>query len=66
MQPELMFLDEPVISSDEVLREGILNLLNRELSQSFKQIFLVSHIGGLDEQVKPIIRFEDGEVIENL
>jgi len=36
------------------------------LSQSFKQIFLVSHISGLDEQVKHIIRLENGEVIENL
>jgi len=64
--PEFMFLDEPLGSSDEARREGILNLLNVELSQSFKQIFLVSHIGGLDEQVKHIIRLENGEVVENL
>jgi len=64
--PEFMFLDEPLGSSDEARREGILNLLNMELSQSFKQIFLVSHIGGLDEQVKHIIRLENGEVVENL
>lgn len=66
MHPEFMFLDEPLGSSDEARREGILNLLNTELSQSFKQIFLVSHISGLDEQVKHIIRLEDGEVVENL
>jgi len=66
MHPEFMFLDEPLGSSDEARREGILNLLNMELSQSFKQIFLVSHIGGLDEQVKHIIRLENGEVVENL
>jgi len=66
MHPEFMFLDEPLGSSDEARREGILNLLNTELSQSFKQIFLVSHISGLDEQVKHIIRLEDGEVIENI
>jgi len=66
IHPEFMFLDEPLGSSDEARREGILNLLNTELSQSFKQIFLVSHIGGLDEQVKHIIRLEDGEVIEKL
>jgi len=64
--PEFMFLDEPLGSSDEARREGILNLLNTELSQSFKQIFLVSHISGLDEQVKHIIRLENGEVVENL
>jgi len=29
-------------------------------------MFLVSHIGGLDEQVKHIIRLESEEVIENL
>jgi len=66
MHPEFMFLDEPLGSSDEARREGILNLLNMELSQSFKQIFLVSHISGLDEQVKHIIRLENGEVVENL
>jgi len=66
MHPEFLFLDEPLGSSDEARREGILNLLNIELSQSFKQIFLVSHITGLDEQVKHIIRLENGEVIENL
>jgi len=66
MHPEFMFLDEPLGSSDDARREGILNLLNTELSQSFKQIFLVSHIGGLDEQVKHIIRLENGEVVENL
>ena len=66
MHPEFLFLDEPLGSSDEARREGILNLLNIELSQSFKQIFLVSHISGLDEQVKHIIRLENGEVIENL
>jgi len=43
-----------------------LNIHNPEPSQSFKQIFLVSHIGGLDEQVKHIIRLENGEAIENL
>jgi len=43
-----------------------LNLLNTELSQSFKQIFLVSHICGLDEQVKHIIRLENREVIVKL
>ena len=64
MHPEFLFLDEPLGSSDEARREGILNLLNMELSQSFKQIFLVSHIGGLDEQVKHVIRLENGEVIE--
>ncbi len=66
MHPEFLFLDEPLGSSDEARREGILNLLSMELSQSFKQIFLVSHIGGLDEQVKHVIRLENGEVIEKL
>jgi len=57
---------EPLGSSDEARREGILNIHNPEPSQSFKQIFLVSHISGLDEQVKHIIRLGNGEVIENL
>src|SRR5262249_26456875 len=46
--PEFLFLDEPLGSSDRVRRDGILKLLHQELAQNFKQIFLVSHVGDLE------------------
>ncbi len=39
--PEFLFLDEPLGSSDKVRREGILTLLHQELSQNFKQTVVV-------------------------
>jgi len=62
--PEFLFLDEPLGSSDEDRREGILQLLNTELSARFKQIFLISHVAGLEAEVQNVIRMEDGRIIE--
>ncbi len=62
--PEFLFLDEPLASSDEDRREGILQLLNTELSARFKQIFLISHVAGLEAEVQNVIRMEDGRIIE--
>lgn len=39
-----------------------MNYLNSELSKKFKQTFIISHVGGLEEQVKNVIRLEDGKV----
>ncbi|TMI14961.1 hypothetical protein E6H35_03455, partial [Candidatus Bathyarchaeota archaeon] len=54
--PEFLFLDEPLGSSDRVRREGILALLHQELSQNFKQIFLISHVGDLEAEADTIIQ----------
>src|SRR5438552_751181 len=62
--PEFLFLDEPLGSSDRVRREGILTLLHRELSQNFKQIFLISHVGDLEAEADTIIQMENGMVRE--
>ena len=65
--PEFLFLDEPLGSSDRVRREGILTLLHQELSQNFKQIFLISHVGDLEAEADTIIQMDNGivrEVIE--
>jgi len=64
MHPEFLFLDEPLGSSDEERREGIIQLLNTELSARFKQIFLISHIANLQTEVQNVIRLENGRVIE--
>ncbi|MEM2865125.1 MAG: hypothetical protein QXR65_07680, partial [Candidatus Bathyarchaeia archaeon] len=62
MHPEFLFLDEPLASSDEERREGIIQLL-KELSSRFKQIFVISHIAGLETDVQNVIRMENGRVV---
>jgi exonuclease SbcC len=62
--PEFLFLDEPLGSSDRVRREGILALLRQELSQNFKQIFLISHVGDLEAEADTIIQMDNGAVRE--
>ena len=62
--PEFLFLDEPLGSSDRVRREGILALLHKELSQNFRQIFLISHVGDLEAEADTIILMENGTVRE--
>jgi DNA repair protein SbcC/Rad50 len=62
--PEFLFLDEPLGSSDKVRREGILELMHKELSQNFKQIFLISHVGDLEAEADSVIEMENGVVRE--
>jgi len=62
--PEFLFLDEPLGSSDKVRRDGILTLMHKELSQNFKQIFLVSHVGDLEAEANSIIQMDNGTVLE--
>ena len=61
-KPEFVFLDEPLGSSDDVRRSGIVDYLAHDLSRKFKQIFVISHVGGLEEHVQNIITLEDGMV----
>jgi DNA repair protein SbcC/Rad50 len=62
--PEFLFLDEPLGSSDKVRREGILELMRKELSQNFRQIFLISHVGDLEVEADSIIEMDNGTVRE--
>src|SRR2546428_13921427 len=64
--PGFLFLDEPLGSSDKVRREGILALMHGELSQNFKQIFLISHVGDLEAEADTVIEMEDGAVPEGV
>jgi hypothetical protein len=61
-KPEFVFLDEPLASSDDVRRSGIVNYLAQDLSKKFKQIFIISHVAGLEEHVREIITLEEGRV----
>ncbi len=62
--PEFLFLDEPLGSSDKVRREGILALMHKELSENFKQIFLISHVGDLEVEADTVIEMDNGTVRE--
>ncbi len=59
-KPEFLFLDEPLGSSDEIRRSGILEYLRSGLAGNFRQIFLISHLTGLEEVADNVIRLEDG------
>lgn len=61
-RPEFLFLDEPLGSSDEARRTGILDYLTVDLREKFKQIFIISHVGGIEERIPNIIKLEDGRV----
>jgi exonuclease SbcC len=65
-RPEFLFLDEPLGSSDEFRRTGIMTLLKTELAQYFRQIFLVSHVQGIEQDVDHIIKLETGRVVEQV
>jgi len=63
-RPEFLFLDEPLGSSDEVRRGEIMQLLKLELAQYFRQIFLISHVQGLEQSVDHLVRLEAGRIVE--
>ena len=64
-QPEFLFLDEPLGSSDEVRREGIMNLTRTILKETFQQIFIISHVTGLEEWADSIVELEDGRIVSS-
>ena len=65
-KPEFVFLDEPLGSSDEIRRSGIVDYLSTDLTKKFKQIFIISHVGGLEEKVDNVISLTDGRVERTL
>ncbi|GBC72122.1 putative DNA double-strand break repair Rad50 ATPase [Candidatus Calditenuaceae archaeon HR02] len=65
-KPEFVFLDEPLGSSDEVRRSGIIVYIALDLTKKFSQIFIISHVGGLEEHVNHIIRLHEGKVVETV
>lgn len=61
--PQFLWLDEPLGSSDEIRRSGIVEYLSVNLARLFSQIFIVSHVGGLEEQIPNVIRLENGKPV---
>jgi exonuclease SbcC len=66
IRPDFLWLDEPLGSSDELRRLGIIEYLSTGLSKSFTQIFIVSHVGGLEEMTPSVIRLENGKSVGGL
>ncbi len=62
-KPEFVFLDEPLGSSDEVRRSGIIEYISLDLAKKFSQIFIISHIGDLEEHVNHIIKLHEGRIV---
>jgi DNA repair protein SbcC/Rad50 len=60
--PQFLWLDEPLGSSDETRRLGIVEFLNVNLSRLFSQIIIVSHVGGLEDLIANIVRLENGKL----
>lgn len=58
--PKFLFLDEPLGSSDAERRERIVNLLSRELTRLFDQLFLVTHVDVNEPAGSTVIVMEDG------
>lgn len=62
-KPEFVFLDEPLSSSDEIRRSGIVEYLASDLSKKFKQIFIISHVGELEGYAENTIALDDGRIV---
>ena len=58
---QFLWLDEPLGSSDEARRSGIVDYINSNLSKMFAQVFVVSHVGGLEELVPSVVRLDNGK-----
>jgi exonuclease SbcC len=62
-KPEFVFLDEPLSSSDEIRRSGIIEYLASDLAKKFKQIFIISHVGELEGYAENTITLDDGRIV---
>jgi exonuclease SbcC len=63
--PDFLYLDEPVGSFDSSRQEALTELLTRgEIAENFGQIFIVSHVEGLQEEFDHRIEMEDGRIAD--
>lgn len=65
-RPGFIFLDEPLSSFDSQRREGFMNLLKNELSRSFPQIIVISHIEQLQEEFPNLVQLDSGRVVSTI
>jgi exonuclease SbcC len=63
--PSFIFLDEPIGAFDEERRNALIELLTvGEISESFDQIFIISHFSELEDVFEYKIKMDGGKVIE--
>jgi len=62
-RPGFIFLDEPLSSFDSQRRAGFLRLLREELTRSFDQIIVITHVEQLMEEFLNIVQLEAGRVV---
>ncbi|ABL78969.1 AAA family ATPase [Thermofilum pendens] len=59
--PRFLFLDEPLGSSDAERRGRIVELLARELTRFFDQVFLITHVDIEEPPGATVVEIEDGK-----
>lgn len=63
-KPEILFLDEPTIGLDPVIKENIRVLIKRMNKEFGTTIFLTSHdVGDIEKLCKRVIIINDGKVV---
>jgi len=63
--PSFIFLDEPIGAFDEERRNALIELLTvGEVSESFDQIFIISHFSELEDVFEYKIKMDGGKVTE--
>ena len=63
-KPEILFLDEPTIGLDPVVKENIRELIKRMNKEYKTTIFLTSHdVGDIEKLCKRVIIINDGRVV---
>ncbi len=62
--PEILFLDEPTIGLDPVVKESIRELIKRMNSQLQTTVFLTSHdVGDIEKLCKRVIIINNGQMV---
>jgi len=61
--PRFLFLDEAFVSSDTERRRAVMNLLKRELRETFDQIFVISHQEDVLREAEHRITMDNGRIV---
>ena len=63
-EPKILFLDEPTIGLDPVVKENIRSLIKRMNKEYKTTIFLTSHdVGDIEKLCKRVIIINDGQIV---
>ena len=63
-EPEIIFLDEPTIGLDIVVKEKVRNLINKINEESNVTVFLTSHdVGDIEKLCDRVIIIDKGRIV---